>query len=492
MFNENFKKMKHKYIKIISFSACMLLLLASCRKLEYYQTNPNSPTDATPALLLTNISISTFSTYPPDPAYSSRHLTYYERPNTSVNYGWGEAGFGNYDVLRQVKKMDELAEKSGAQNYRAVAKFFRAINFIGLTETFGDVPYSDALKALEGTDKPKYDTQEDIYVGVLKELEDANAMIDPAKGLLVGDIIYGGKVDKWKKVINTFRLRVLIHLSKKESNTRLNIKQQFQDIISNPTKYPLMTGIADNFQLVYNKSAINNSYPTFQNLTFSSLVSMEKSFVTILKDRKDPRLFKIAEPVNGKAANVYDNYEGVDGSLTTVNQNTASTNASKQARRYFEDQVNEPLIFIGYAEQEFLIAEAIARNWITAGGTADVHYNAGITASMKFYGVADSSVTRYLTETNVKYDPVNAIPLILTQKYISFFMNSFYEPFFEQRRTGIPVLSVGPGTLNGGKVPKRWRYPQSEYQLNKTNVDEAVKRQYPGGDTVNEVMWLLQ
>lgn len=71
-------------------------------------------------------------------------------------------------------------------------------------------------------------------------------------------------------------------------------------------------------------------------------------------------------------------------------------------------------------------------------------------------------------------------------------MNSFYEPFFEQRRTGIPVLAVGPGTLNGGLVPKRWMYPQGEYLNNKANVQAAVARQFPTGDNINEVMWLLK
>lgn len=385
--------MKNRFIRKSFVAACLLLLLGSCRKFDYYQTNPNTPSEALPALLLTNIITSTFSGWPADPAYASRHLAYYERPNTAVNYGWGVGSFGSYDVLRQVMKMDEMAQKSGEENYRALAKFFRAVHFSQLTEIFGDVPYSEALKALEGNARPKYDLQEDIYVGVLKELEEANNMINTAK-TVTGDVIYNGIMMKWKRLMNTYRLRLLIHLSKKEANTRLNIKQQFQTIIGDPVKYPLMMSNADNFQLVYNKSAINNSYPTFQNLSFASLVSMEKSFVDLLKARKDPRLFKFAEPVTGKPANNFDSYDGVDAGLTVVNQQSSSRNASKPARRYFEDQINEPMIFIGYAEQEFLIAEAIARNWITGAGTAEEHYNKGITASMKFYGIGDTDISR--------------------------------------------------------------------------------------------------
>lgn len=471
--------------------AASFLLLASCKKFDYYQTNPNAPSEASPALLLTDISVSTFSYWLPDPAYASRHLAYYERPNAYINYGWGAGSFSNYDVLRQVAKMNELAQKSGEENYQALAKFFRAVHFVQLTETFGDVPYSEALQALSGNRKPKYDTQEEIYAGVLQELEQANTMVNTA-GTVSGDIIYNGNMLKWKKLINTYRLRVLMHLSKKENNTRLNVKQQFQKIISDPAQYPVMTSISDNAQLVFNKSAISNAYPLFQNPSVPSLVALEKGFAKILKDRKDPRLFRMFEPVTGKPAGQFESYEGVDAGLTVATQQSVSKDASKVARRYVQDQINEPLLFLSYAEKEFLVAEAIVRNWITGAGTAEEHYINGIMASMKFYNVSDAEITAYLQEPLVKWNGANAIEQIITQKYISFFLHSGWEPFFEQRRTGFPSFSVGPGTANGGKVPKRWLYPQSEYIYNKQNVEAAVQRQFPGGDDTNEVMWVLQ
>jgi hypothetical protein len=92
----------------------------------------------------------------------------------------------------------------------------------------------------------------------------------------------------------------------------------------------------------------------------------------------------------------------------------------------------------------------------------------------------------------VAFNPADPIPQIIIQKYIALFMQSGWEAFFEQRRTGIPTLNTGPGTYNNGMVPKRWLYPQSEYDYNKANVDLAVQRQYSGNDDVNGVMWLLQ
>ena len=101
-----------------------------------------------------------------DNAYASRHMTYYERPNSYVNYNWSSRAFDRYDILRQVQDMNRLGRcLQDNKNYQGIAQFFRAYHFSRLTETFGDIPYTDALSALEGNTKPAYDKQEDIYAG---------------------------------------------------------------------------------------------------------------------------------------------------------------------------------------------------------------------------------------------------------------------------------------------------------------------------------------
>jgi hypothetical protein len=471
--------------------ALVASLFSACKKYEDFQTNPNLPSTATPALLLTRICYSVFYLDNTQPSFAVRQLTYYERGNSAVDYSWTEGSFDNFNVLRQVKQMDSLAVQAGQTQYFGLTKFFRALLFSQMTEVFGDIPYSQALGAVSGNFKPAYDAQESIYKGLLQELDDANTLLDDSKGKINGDIIFGGTASQWKKLVNAFRLRLLIHLSKKESNTNLNIKTQFQSIISQPSKYPLLTGNADNAQLVFNSSAPDNYYPDFGYLSLSSAVSIEKGFAKILKDRSDPRLFAFAEPVSGSPAGVFSSYEGVDAGLTVSDQQTASANASRIKARYYNDKVNEPWIFLGYAEQEFLIAEAISRNWITGAGTAKSHYDNGVTASMSFYGITGAPVTTYLALPNVTFIPATALNLITIQKHIAMFMNSGWEAFMEQRRTGLPVLSVGPGTYNP-LVPKRWLYPGSEYNYNADNVAAAVQSQFSGDDDVNKLIWLLQ
>lgn len=475
-----------KFAGLLSF----ILLFTACKKFDYYLSNPNQPTNATPALLLTGICNSVFNTNPTSAAYAVRHLTYYERPDESINYNWNRSSFDNYGTLRQVKKMEELGLDN--DSYKALGRFFRAVLFAQLTETFGDIPYGESMMMDKGVDKPGYASQEDVYSGILNDLEQANTLLQEGGAGINGDIIYGGSLKKWKQLVNAFRLRMLIHLSKREGNSKIDIKAQFNSILANPGKYPLMGSIADNGQIVYNNSDVSNYYPTSGSLSVTTLVSLEQSFVTLLKARKDPRLFSIAEPVAGQVAGIFESYNGVDAGLSPADQQSTASKSSLLARRYVDLKapVNEPMIFLGYAEQEFLIAEGIVRGWAT--GDVESHYNKGILASMDFYKISGTKATDYLKEVLVKYDASKGLEMIQIQKYLSFFMNSGWEPFYEQRRTGVPVFRVGPGTLNGGKVPKRWLYPLEEFQYNKENVEAAVARQYPEGDNTNAAMWSIK
>jgi len=153
------------------------------------------------------------------------------------------------------------------------------------------------------------------------------------------------------------------------------------------------------------------------------------------------------------------------------------------------DPINEPSIAVGYPELQFNMAEAAVRGWITADPAE--FYNKGITASMEFYGILPTKITTYISGMAVAFKEAKAMEQINTQKYLSYFLNSGWEAFYNQRRTGIPAFAVGPATQNGGMVPKRWMYPQAELDYNFEKVAEAVDRQYGGNDNINGVMWLL-
>jgi hypothetical protein len=480
-----------KTIKWISL-VMVMWMFSACHDADYYNINPNEPSQTTPSLLLTSACLDVFYSDLLSTAYASRYLTYYERPNENINYSWILGNFSEFRALRQVKDMEDIATKSNDKNYIGLAKFFRAILFSRLTERYGDIPYSQSMKAKEGIDKPKYDTQEEVYIGILAELEEANTLLSTNNGAIGGDVIYKGDIMKWKRAVNAFTLRTLIHLSKKENNTNLNIKQRFAKIVGDAATYPLMRDNSDNTQLTFNKDLPSNYYPLFNNNSASSLVSIEKGFADMLIARRDPRLFSIAEPIKDKAPNVYENYAGVNaGDLISIQLNT-STTASPLHRRYLTNEVAEPMVYLSFSEQEFNIAEAIQRGWITGPGTAQGRYNAAVRLSMQFYGIGGVAIEGYLGRPNVKFNAAEGLRLIAEQKYLAMFFQGGWEPFYEQRRTGIPIFNVGPNTLNGGKIPKRWALPQSEIDYNSENLKAALSRQFNGEDDVNGIMWLLQ
>ncbi|TWV96851.1 SusD/RagB family nutrient-binding outer membrane lipoprotein [Chitinophaga pinensis] len=479
--------------KIFNIAAALLIVATGCKKFEDFQTDPNKPTVSTPDLLLSTVIQDAFQSTTLGATLATRQMVFVNSVSNEQYYGWTRAGFDTYNDLRQVVKMEEEANRMDKPEYIPLVKFFKAYYFLKLTNTFGDIPYSDALKGESGGLSPVYDKQQNIFVSILDDLKAANALITNTTAAVQGDILYGGTMQQWKRLINTLSLRTLMSLSLKENNASLNVKARFAEIVNNPETYPLMTGNDDNGELVFH-DVLGTRYPTYNDNDLQTAYYMDATFVDLLKGLKDPRLFSFAEKTPDSAAlpdNNFAAYGGAKGS-DPLNDNSTKVLAgevSKIKSRYFNNPVNEPSIAIGYAELQFILAEGVVRGWIT--GSAADYYKKGIQASMLFYGIAQTSIDQYLT-TN-PFPAADQLKAIMTQKYIASFMNSDWNFFYEQRRTGLPAFDVsGGGVLNDKKVPKRWMYPVSELQNNQTNVNAAISSQFSGNDNINGIMWLLK
>ncbi|MBI9064399.1 MAG: SusD/RagB family nutrient-binding outer membrane lipoprotein [Marinilabiliaceae bacterium] len=501
-----------KYLNILSVIIIGLSLVNCTSQFDELAKNPNKAEEVIPSLLFTGITLNLQSSGGKPFFYSQmvgKQIVWTETIEGYQYYEFGRAGFYNYSVLRNVQKMVDEAERTGEDAYYGLAHFFRAWFFYDLTITFGDVPYHDAMQGETGQIyAPVYDTQEEVFAGVLDEQEKANEVLMNTDGLITGDVVYGNDVAKWRKAVNTFALRVLMTLSSKESNATLKVKERFNAIISDPVKYPVMESIEDNLMFFYTDKS-GERYP-FYNHSYQQYPHLGESFVNMLKEKQDRRLFYYAQPTgesisNGIAANSYDAYAGGDGTLPLddLQQLEVDKKMSRIHSRYYEDPENEPYVVIGYTEQELIIAEAAWRGWIT--NDAATHYNKGITASMKFYEqygesyegaeITDQYISTYMESPRVKYDAANGLEQIITQKYIATFLQNNWLQYYENRRTGFPEFKIDPNTsMNTGyedQIPVRWMYPQSETDANKENVEEAIKRQY-GEDNVNAKMWLLK
>ncbi|HMG92408.1 MAG TPA: SusD/RagB family nutrient-binding outer membrane lipoprotein [Chryseolinea sp.] len=484
-----------KTLKILLIAG-ILVVANACKDFEELQLDPNRPVQAAPGLLLTGIETTLFDVVrgKEGAMLASRMIVFTDGSAAEQYYSWQRNNFDGYNILRQISKMDEEAERTEQENYKSLALFLKSVAIIEITRYFGDVPYSQAVQAPDDVFKPGYDLQQNIYAQVLTDLEQANATLDLDKGPIAGDVIFNGDIQKWKKLINSYTLRVLMSLSLKPGNTSLNIKNRFKAITDDPAGHPIFTSNDDNAALVYDDK-VNTRYPYLNSNNFKTAYYMEESFVNLLKDREDPRLFTFADPTPDGSAlpeTDFDAYGGLDGSapLATNTNRLVDGEASRVDERYYSDPVNEPSVLIGYAELEFTLAEASARGWIA--DDPEEHYNNGIRASMDFYNVSSADQDDYLAHPDVAYSAADGIEMIVTQKYINFFLNGGWEPFHNQLRTGFPEFSVdGGGVLNDEQIPKRWMYPTLELQLNEDNVLDAIDRQY-GDDNINGVMWLLK
>ena len=425
--------MKQHILKISSI-VLVIAALASCKKFQDFQVNPNNPTVADPALLLTALERTAFSTVTTDASLASRQLVYTQSSSNAQYYGWQRGGFG-YSNISQTIKMEQEAARVGKQNYRYIGKFFRAYFVVDMTRQFGDIPYSKMMQSISDNNftdssaiRPVYDHQQDIYLGVLNDLKIASDSLSAQAVPIGGDVIYNADIEKWKKLINSFTLRVLISLSKKEGVAALNIKQRFSDIVSNPSKYPIFASNDDNGQLPY-YNITGNQYPYYNDNSMKTDFYLDSSFVDILKDLKDPRLFVFGLPTPSSAlpANDFNAYDGLVGSAP-LDYNTAKRgqgHASQINRRFAYEPVNEPSLLMGYAELQFLLAEAVARGWIS--GDADDYYKTGIEASLNFSNFGNTysatDIDDYLAQPAIALQAGTEIKQIITQKYISMFMN---------------------------------------------------------------------
>ncbi|MFN8342601.1 MAG: SusD/RagB family nutrient-binding outer membrane lipoprotein [Cyclobacteriaceae bacterium] len=521
--------MKNISIKVLSLLLAMVLI-SSCKNYDELVKNPNLPTAVPPNLLLHGV----LNTMNNDP-WSDAHIfnqffnstyTYYGTNNYDQDPFFNTTSGFYYRTLENVVRMEQEAKNSGAADvnpYSALGKFFRAYFYNEMTQKYGDIPVTEALQGQDNI-RPKYDSQKAVMMEILRLLDEANtdlaSLITAGNTTLAGDIYLGNDLRAWRKVVNTFTLRVLVSLSKKDTDTDLNVKSKFAAILGNATQYPILTGNGDNLKYVYN--AQFNNYPKTPGTIGFDIhrQNVGATFLNLTTALKDPRTFISSTPAPAQltAGKTVDDFAAYVGASNGDDMGTLGANAqggvySYVNPRYYFDYAGskaEPSLIIGYPELCFNVAEGINRGW--AAGSAATWYTNGINASMEFFGLADGvtltitdksytvlgsvtvDVTTYLAQPSVAYAGDNAAGLqqILEQKYIAFWQNSGWQAFYNYRRTGVPTFLTGSGTGNAGKIPTRWQYPIGEAAANPVNYKAAVQEQFNGTDDLNGKLWINQ
>ena len=388
------------------------------------------------------------------------------------------------DVLRDYKEAKDilLAQKATftgtpaqakiIDNKIAIIDILTAYSYSILVDTFGDVPYTEALDIIKFP-QPKYDDAQTIYKDLILKLKNASTALDASAGSFGGaDLVYGGNAAKWKKFANTLRLRLAINID--DVDHTYATAQALSAVADG-----VIMSSADSAYLKY--AAVQpNTNPLYVDLVASNRDDFlpADTFVNKLNALSDPRRSKYFTEFPA-GSGLYKG--GKYGELNTYNSFSHLTPTIKEP--------TYPGVLLTYSEVEFLLAEAVERG-IAVGGTAQSHYNAAVTASLQDWGVESTDIATYLARTDVNYTTATGTwqRKLGEQSWIALY-NRGFEAWTSYRRLDFPVLNVPPVTYgNITEVPKRYTYPGAEETINETNLNAAVSKL--GGNTViKRIFW---
>lgn len=522
----------------------------SCEKLESVNTDPNNPAEVPTNMIMAGTEKKVMD-YVYDNWFSGRQCLVYSQYWCQRNYteedryqireSVNNSYFNQlYTCFANLDKIVDLntdaatavtmASYGNNKNQIAAAKILKCWLYQVMTDTWGAIPYSEASKLSDGVYYPKYDSQEDIYKALIKELTDAAAMIDVTKSAFKsGDRIFDGDASKWKKFANSLKCRLAIHVSKVDPNWKTYIAEALASGV--------FTSNADNAVYAYSKTAPEQCQ-FYRGYFVSSRndFTVSRPFMDILKGQADtlnvkshpwagvedpriaiytggPRTIEAANDTTKVGNKYYSNGSYYIGMPFGIPSNSVKSEYRNIAPNFY---AVEPLVvqpdfavpLMTYSELMFIISEY--------KGFSTAEYKAGVKASVEYWsGLAAQDVPSDLDAYLAKVSQnVNAETVAL-QKYIDLYMNGT-EAWVEYRRTGYPTQLLKPGeksivtgtvddktkkiiegealkftTLSDtkGEIISRVKYPTNESTLNKGSFDAAVAKLQDGSNNYYSKMF---
>lgn len=536
---------KLKYRAIILFSSILISLLSGCKDLDDLNINPNGvdPEIANLNLLLPTIQVGIGQTVVNlgfgDLAGVMQH-TQLDGWFTSHNsYEWdnlSQGWSGYYGILRNNEEYYNKAIEGEYEFHQGVAMIMRAYVFGLITDLWGDAPYSDALKAEEGEQffKPLFDPQQDIYMGILSDLEAANTLLSKPNSEYDNiqpsqDLIYGGDVAKWRKFANSLALRYYMRLSAKLPNIA---EEGIRKIASNSDRYPIITQASEDANIGYVGTSQADSWPSSMEFNPDPSGSymrrkMSSTLVESLLSLNDPRIEVWAEKVDiplvlvggegvdrivdGKrevSQDIVDGYESAFDLKVDFNDEYVGMPPaifSPQAYNLTPDMgqgtfnphvshINEiyklsshqllQMRLMSASEVHLILSEAALYGWHS--GEPEEHYSEGINQSFNAWGL-NADIEEYIEGA-----PYNGLESIIEQKWISSW-TAAAESWFDWRRTGYPDLQPGDAVKRNA-LPLRFYYHfDDEISKNTENAEAAINRleatSFKGNDVSNNSAW---
>ena len=397
----------------------------------------------------------------------------------------------------------------------ALAQILKISAWHKATDMFGPIPYKEAGKGLITV---PYDSQEEVYKAMFKELSDAIEVLTKyadngnSKLLPNADAVYAGDVHKWVVYANSLMLRLAMRvyyadaaLSKKYALQAINHSYGVMKTKDDEAK--MERGASLEFK--NNLDVLINQYNECR---------MGSSMLAYLGGYQDPRLpkyFNTSTVSQAVTVGTYGKYSGVP-----TGHDVSSNDAFKDSSRPAITSTT-PTYWMRASEVYFLLAEA-ALHGFAVGGTAESLYEKGIEMSFEENGIASSEVADYmssglkpsaysfhLTNPGVNVDvpavteattawsgtDEEKLEKIMIQKWIALYPNG-QEAWTEYRRTGYPKLHSTITNYSNGEVDsevgiRRMRFPtnKSTSAEDIANLESARKLLRGGLDKAGTRLW---
>ncbi|MEO8403187.1 MAG: SusD/RagB family nutrient-binding outer membrane lipoprotein [Chitinophagaceae bacterium] len=498
------KKIAYGFSWIIAI--CSVLITSCTKNFQEINTDPNSAANVLPQQLLAPALVNTL-TYnmlrnrnfnnelmqvTVDMSDAEGRVFRYDYRNNFSDYlynGW-------YAQLTNFRDIYRLGSEPLTYNksYMGISLICQSWIYSMLTDTYGDVPYSEAILARDSAIyEPKFDRQKDIYLDIFKKLDTANTLLSAGTAILnTSDPVYSGNISKWRKFGNSLYLRLLLRLSGK-AEVSADVIAKIKDIVeTNAANYPIMTTNDESAILRWTGVAPYSSPLLSVREQDFRAPGIASYFIDNLVNWNDPRI-DIAYGSNGINRWAIAPYQGAYSGVPSGY--SPGANPTKKSYYYSTTStstlMNDPLagMIMNYAELKFILAEAAAKGWI--GGSAETFYNDGVLNSIKLWVPTWAiPVTTYLAAADMQWDAGATLDeqmeKIHVQKYYALYLTDM-EQWFEFRRTGHPVLPHGAGLKNNGIMPARMAYPVYVQSANPTNYTAAVAAQGP--DVLSTQVW---
>ncbi|GJM63310.1 SusD/RagB family nutrient-binding outer membrane lipoprotein [Persicobacter diffluens] len=501
--------------------------------------NPVEPTEIPPGMavgnLLVNGNIAEWSRYQQAyTLYSSLYAQYFANTTNYfasgryiMNLGWVDYGYFRpqyWEATRMYEDIKAYAEKyEGYENHYWIARIQYELSSARTTDQIGDMPYTEGGR---GFDYPQYDSQEFIYNSVLAGLDSAyQALGDyPDQATYGGeDVIYGGNLEKWRKLANSLILRYAIRVSKVDpelgrkwgtlalSRMLFASNEDNASIMTDPHSYmrghPLfevawwnefrMSKTMQEYFTQESTTVDPRMYLYFNKVDKEELTAQEFAQYQNLNDQG--RLVDFSYEQDGNLYNV-EFYKGVENGLSANQVPALGNNPADNSNIGPMFANNSRYMVMSYAEVCFLKAEAALLGW---GGNAEENYLEGIRASWDYVSGLSESQSFISAARDGQLDMEayisglspfagNEMERIQTQKWLAVYPDGC-EGWAEYRRTGFPIMNKivqdDSGVDLGDGFIKKLPYTESEITINAENALNPANNQGQGDGIHVRVWW---